>query len=114
MLYFDNHPHGHYGTIRQQIWSILHFPLQLAIVGVVEGSQQIVLARYVIKSWLKLAKDVGYYCGALGYEGEQLYKHLADSISYFQLDSKVESSNQLLLIQEDLWAVVHYIEELAR
>jgi hypothetical protein len=105
MLYFDNHPHGHYGTIRQQVWSLLHFPLQLAIVGVVEGSQQITLARYVIKSWLKLADDVGYYCGRLGYEGEQLYETLAASISHFQLDSKVESSNQLFLIQEDLWRV---------
>lgn len=24
-LYFDDFPHGHYGTIRQQVWSLLHF-----------------------------------------------------------------------------------------
>jgi len=49
MLYFDNHPTGHYGTIRQQIWAVLHFPLHLSIVGVVEGAQQLAAARYVIR-----------------------------------------------------------------
>jgi hypothetical protein len=55
-LYFDNFPHGHYGTIRQQVWSVLHFPFQLAIVGVVEGSQQVALARYVIKNCTALPR----------------------------------------------------------
>jgi hypothetical protein len=105
MLYFDNHPHIHYGTIRQQIWSVLHFPLQLAIVGIVEGSQQITLARYVLKSWTKVLNDVSYYCAELGYEGDQLVNVLNETISYFQLDSKVETLGQLYTIDEDLIAV---------
>ena len=62
MLYFDNHPHGHYGTIRQQLWSALHFPFHLAVVGVVEGSQQIALARYVFKSMAKFMKEIEIHC----------------------------------------------------
>ncbi|KAH7086218.1 bacterial low temperature requirement A protein-domain-containing protein [Paraphoma chrysanthemicola] len=61
-LYFDNFPHGHYGTIRQQIWSLLHFPFQLAILGVVEGSQQIAMARYVLKRVSKSSANLHTIC----------------------------------------------------
>ncbi|KAI5804311.1 bacterial low temperature requirement A protein-domain-containing protein [Geopyxis carbonaria] len=41
MYYFDYTPqHSHYGTIRQQVWAVLHFPLHLAIVLSVEGLRQ--------------------------------------------------------------------------
>jgi hypothetical protein len=91
MLYFDNHPHGHYGTIRQQFWTLLHFPLHLAIVGVVEGSQQIALARYVLKQSAKVLKSIDEYCLIEHLDGMPLVDKLIDTISYFQLDSKVES-----------------------
>lgn len=105
MLYFDNHPQGHYGTIRQQIWCILHFPLQLAIVGVVEGSQQVTLAWYVIKSFTKVIKDVDHYCGQLGYQGTELTDKLWNTIDYFQLYKKAESAGQLDVITQDLWVI---------
>ena len=42
MFYFDYTPeHVHYGSIRQQIWTCLHFPLHLAIVLAVEGLRQL-------------------------------------------------------------------------
>lgn len=42
MLYFDYNPRNvHYGTIRQQIWTLLHFPFHLAIVLTVEGLRQL-------------------------------------------------------------------------
>lgn len=40
MLYFDWMEEEHFGTIWQQIWSFLHFPLHLALVLAVEGVAQ--------------------------------------------------------------------------
>ncbi|KAG0633377.1 bacterial low temperature requirement A protein-domain-containing protein [Tuber brumale] len=42
MFYFDYNPRNvHYGTIRQQIWTLLHFPFHLSIVLSVEGLRQL-------------------------------------------------------------------------
>lgn len=43
--YFDNHPHGGYGTIKQQWWAGAHFCLHLGYVGVVEGSNQLAICK---------------------------------------------------------------------
>ena len=42
MFYFDYTPRGvHYGTIRQQFWTVLHFPFHMAVVLSVEGLRQL-------------------------------------------------------------------------
>lgn len=51
VLYFDQIEHERFGTIRQQIWAILHFPLHVAILLTVEGTAALILwniiARYL-------------------------------------------------------------------
>lgn len=42
MFYFDYNPRNvHYGSIRQQVWTLLHFPFHLSIVLSVEGLRQL-------------------------------------------------------------------------
>jgi hypothetical protein len=98
-LYFDNFPHGHYGTIRQQIWSLLHFPFHLAIVGVVEGSQQLALARYVIKNAYKVTNTIQQHCQAENLDGQKLYDSLRKLLYYFQLDEKVETQAYYTVVE---------------
>lgn len=43
MLYFDQIENDRFGTIRQQIWALLHFPLHIAILLTVEGSSQFII-----------------------------------------------------------------------
>lgn len=90
-LYFDHFPHGHYGTIRQQIWSLLHFPFQLAIVGVVEGSQQLALARYVLKNYNKIDASILKYCVDENLGGEKLRDSLLKLLDYWDFDGKYET-----------------------
>ncbi|KAI9689684.1 MAG: hypothetical protein M1820_010084 [Bogoriella megaspora] len=45
LIYFHRMTEHHFGTIRQQIWSFLHFPLHVALVLTMEGSRQFVLWR---------------------------------------------------------------------
>jgi hypothetical protein len=102
MVYFDNHPHGHFGTIRQQIWAALHFPIHLAIVGLVEGAQQIALARYLSNGIEKLEKSFVQYCLKDHLDGKYLAAKLSASIDYLQLDKKVASLIFLDEIQQDV------------
>ncbi|CAI6261960.1 unnamed protein product [Periconia digitata] len=90
-LYFDNFPHGHYGTIRQQIWSLLHFPFQLAIVGVVEGSQQIALARYVIRNWEKIEQTKISVCLKEHLDGPALRDALLKLLDYMKFNTKQDT-----------------------
>lgn len=104
-LYFDNFPHGHYGTIRQQIWSLLHFPFQLAIVGVVEGSQQVALARYVLKNYVKIEKSIYEYCFIENLDGEKLRDKLMALVEYWQFEKKVETYGFTDLVAEYVYSV---------
>ncbi|KAF2151582.1 hypothetical protein K461DRAFT_279070 [Myriangium duriaei CBS 260.36] len=45
VIYFDWLQEEHMGTIRQQIWSFLHFPLHLALVLSLEGASQFLAWR---------------------------------------------------------------------
>jgi hypothetical protein len=102
MMYFDNQSHGHFGTIRQQIWSTLHFPLHLAIVGVVEGAQQVALARYVLKSSDNLGDKMIDICLVKGLEGDGLISALSDAVTYYKLDEKAETLAWAGFISEKL------------
>ncbi|KAJ4368890.1 hypothetical protein N0V83_005972 [Neocucurbitaria cava] len=104
-LYFDNFPHGHYGTIRQQFWSLLHFPLQLAIVGVVEGSQQLALARYVAKNAEKVSNSIIEYCQTENLDGQKLQDKLMSLLDYFELDSKLETAGYYDFVLDAIWNV---------
>lgn len=43
ILYFDNIDHHGFGTIGQQLWTLLHFPLHVAILLTVEGSTALLI-----------------------------------------------------------------------
>ncbi len=51
ILYFDQIENERFGTIRQQIWAILHFPLHAAILFTGEGSTQFILWNLINQFW---------------------------------------------------------------
>ncbi|KAF2761448.1 hypothetical protein EJ05DRAFT_498000 [Pseudovirgaria hyperparasitica] len=94
MIYFDNTPHGHFGTIRQQIWAFLHFPLHLSILGIVEGAQQLVRGRYWIHEVIDIATMVHEYCLS-GLDGTELSNALASSITSYKFEDKSIAGSDL-------------------
>lgn len=100
MVYFDNQPKTRYGTIRQQIWSVLHFPFHLAIVGAVEGAQQMVLARYTLSNASKFAAKCVDYCIIKNYNGTKLTDALTTAVDYFQFQDKPEVAKQYDVIMK--------------
>jgi hypothetical protein len=105
MLYFDNQPKTRYGTIRQQIWSVLHFPLHLAIVGAVEGAQQMVLARYTLQNAGNFAAKAVDYCVVKGYEGKKLTEALTAAVDYFAFTDKPETLMQYDVIMSTIYTL---------
>lgn len=102
---FDNFPHGHYGTIRQQIWSVLHFPFQLGIVGLVEGSQQVALARYVLRNWAKIYSSIDESCFEENLDGEKLRDKLFELLEYWHFTSKTETQNYQRITEAAIWQI---------
>ena len=51
MLYFDQIEPGRFGTIRVQIWTLLHFPLHVAILLTEEGSSKFILWWTLVQNY---------------------------------------------------------------
>lgn len=54
LLYFGHISHKHFGTIRQQVWMVLHYPLHVAILLTVEGSSFLILSGvigHITEAW---------------------------------------------------------------
>ncbi|KAJ6442741.1 low temperature requirement A [Purpureocillium lavendulum] len=72
MLYFDTLNRHHFGSIRQQIWSFLHFPFHAALVLCVAG-----MAQFVI--WQKITEIINGFSTELlsGFEAwSQKYSNM--------------------------------------
>ncbi|KAF1940514.1 hypothetical protein EJ02DRAFT_504067 [Clathrospora elynae] len=50
MLYFDQLSHDRFGTVRQQIWSLLHYPLHSAILLCVEGNTSLIVWNSAVQA----------------------------------------------------------------
>ena len=57
MLYFDRIQEEHFGTIKQQIWSFLHFPLHIVLVLVLQGVSLLIIWRQAVESLNALEAD---------------------------------------------------------
>ncbi|KIW01884.1 uncharacterized protein PV09_06731 [Verruconis gallopava] len=51
ILYFDAIDHHRFGTIRQQIWALLHYPLHIAILLTVEGNTALIVWNSVVQGF---------------------------------------------------------------
>jgi low temperature requirement protein LtrA len=49
-LYFDRMQEEHFGSIKQQVWAFLHFPLHLVLVLVLQGVSLLIIWRQAIEA----------------------------------------------------------------
>ncbi|KAF8543675.1 bacterial low temperature requirement A protein-domain-containing protein [Trichophaea hybrida] len=88
MFYFDYTPKNvHYGSIRQQIWAVMHFPFHLALVLAVEGLRQVTTwwsfhqaVKAVMRASDKAALDAGSDAQDQSVARLGLYKKIIDYI----------------------------------
>lgn len=101
-LYFDNLPKHRFGTIKQQFWMALHFPLHLAILGVAEGAQHMALARYLYRCAEDFAEMTYRACVEGHLDGRQLSSNLTWNIEHFKLNESARGGEALHLVMEQV------------
>lgn len=89
------------------LWACLHFPLHLAIIGVVEGSQQIALGRYIFKNLVQLQDYVISACVVQHLDGIALRDTLIANVKTFGLADKLESRDFATVVLDDLYLVAN-------
>lgn len=87
MIYFDWVEEEHFGTIRQQVWSFLHFPLHLSLVLAVEGVSQ------CITWWAGVVRGKAF---AQEYE---LWTSLAGAGEYADVAKQVNQTSNYLIFR---------------
>lgn len=103
ILYFDNLPNYRFGPTKQQFWMAMHLPLHLAILGVVEGSQQLALARYIYYSAEKLIVKAWYGCVGMHLDGSALAQNLTDAVKYFKISDSAQGNLSLGPVFDEIY-----------
>jgi hypothetical protein len=75
MLYFDQFSSDRFGTVRQQIWSILHYPLHMAILLCVEGNTSLIVWNSAVQGlkWMWAMEPDSYSNPANGFDSTSAY-----------------------------------------
>ncbi|KAF6818898.1 hypothetical protein CPLU01_13187 [Colletotrichum plurivorum] len=105
MLYFDNPPECKFGTVRQQIWAVLHFPFHLGMIGVVEGSQQIALAWRVLSQFGNFLSDVHKACANRHENGQILANSTAAAFKRLNMPDSAETREIVSLVYQEIYAI---------
>ncbi|KAF3051838.1 hypothetical protein E8E11_007927 [Didymella keratinophila] len=113
MLYFDQFSEDRFGTLRQQIWSLLHYPLHMAIVICVEGNTSLIVWNSAVQAlkfmWSLECED--YSNPADGFDGANAYvvylNNSMDSINNRFRSKKWEKNHDWNL---NLTAINNYTE----
>ncbi|MFI5420433.1 MAG: low temperature requirement protein A [Nitrososphaerales archaeon] len=106
VLYFDQIEHDRFGTIRQQIWAMLHFPLHVCLILTVEGSTTLILWNIIIHSylnWENLYPVVEYADYSRDFtSAEAVLNYLNESITEFSREFKAGALAKAVNYTEDL------------
>jgi hypothetical protein len=111
MLYFDQLSHDRFGTVRQQIWSLLHYPLHMAILLCVEGNTSLIVwntAVQVLKFiWSIAPKD--YADPGAGFPDSDAFISNINQ-SMWAIDNRFDSKywNATYKWQSNLTAIANY------
>lgn len=92
MLYFDQLSHDRFGSVRQQVWSLLHYPLHMSILLCVEGNTSLIVWNTVVQSlkWMWNLVPADYTDPGAGFDSTtDLLAHLNDSM--WAIDARFES-----------------------
>ncbi|KIV77661.1 hypothetical protein PV11_09447 [Exophiala sideris] len=94
LLYFTHIEHDKFGTIRQQIWTILHYPLHVAILFTTDGASFLMLSRSLYRMTRVWVANWPLFT----------FDTWADFFSSFS--SPAELASLLKADMDDLWSVM--------
>ncbi|CAO2653769.1 Nn.00g031800.m01.CDS01 [Neocucurbitaria sp. VM-36] len=92
MLYFDQFSSDRFGTLRQQMWSILHYPLHMAILLCVEGNTSLIVWNSAVQGlkWMWSLEPNNYSDPAAGFNDTSHYLSYLNQ-SMYDIDARFKS-----------------------
>jgi low temperature requirement protein LtrA len=98
MAYFDRISENHFGTIKQQWWSFLHFPLHITLVLVLQGVSLLVIWLQAVGAFYAMAVNYDYVMGlhyASGEEFVDFYNRTLYNSVYGYIPYGVDASKEI-------------------
>ncbi|KAF2108827.1 hypothetical protein BDV96DRAFT_503677 [Lophiotrema nucula] len=111
MLYFDQLSHDRFGTVRQQIWSLLHYPLHGAILFCVEGNTSLIVWNSAVQGlkWIWSITPPNIAQPAAGFSTSEAYiDHLNTTMWDVQARFKSKPWNATYPWTRNLTAIANY------
>lgn len=105
ILYFDRVPKYRFGTVKQQFWMALHLPFHVAILGVVEGAQQLAQAVYVYSNTSTLFNKVIDACVDGHLDGGALASNLTKTVDYFKINESARGTLALNYVWPEVYTL---------
>lgn len=111
MLYFDQISHDRFGTVRQQIWSLLHYPLHMAVLLCVEGNTSLIVWNSAVQAlkWMWSIQPRDYHDPAAGFNDTGNFIHYLNQ-SMWNVNSRFKSKqwNTTYYWQRNFTAIENY------
>ena len=121
MLYFDRVQEEHFGSIKQQIWSFLHFPLHTTLVLVLQGVsllvvwlQAIIAFNYLYIGMNEAIAPIADFNYTSGEEFAMTMNHTVYSQVYNYVPKGVDASKEIKSMETtiySLWEAYDYFLE---
>lgn len=91
ILYFDQIDHDRFGTIRQQVWAILHFPLHTALILVSEGNATLILWKAIVRYLSEASTIYNHAVGMISSTNAEVVDYLESHLEQFSHHFKNET-----------------------
>ncbi|TLD35716.1 Low temperature requirement A [Venturia nashicola] len=104
-VYFDNLPTKPHSSTWQQIWACLHLPLHLSFVGILEGSRQVAMMRYISHALRSFASSANKQCLKQHLDGAELSNILLKLIQKYEFGVMHPTAGEFLVMKEDIAAI---------
>lgn len=101
-VYFDNLPTKPHSSTWQQIWACLHLPLHLSFVGILEGSRQVAMMRYISQALRSFASSANKQCIKKHLDGEELSHNLLRLVQKYEFGAMHPTAGEFMTMKEDI------------
>jgi low temperature requirement protein LtrA len=108
MLYFDRMQEEHFGSIGQQVWSILHFPLHKVLVLVLQGVSLLVVWTQLVQALYTMDDSFTYTAGLNYTDGAEFAQQLnltAYKNVFYYVPKGVDASKEIKIADYALYSL---------
>ncbi|PSN70736.1 hypothetical protein BS50DRAFT_267022 [Corynespora cassiicola Philippines] len=116
MLYFDRMQEEHFGSIKQQLWSFMHFPLHVVLVLVLQGVSLLIIWRQAVEAsgdligqWMAVAEQSDAV-NATGLEFAQALNTTSWDYVFYWIPKGVDATKEIDKVDKAVYSIAEGYE----